>query len=160
MFKYISVILLSLSLFACASTEIRDKAYPTAIVHSTEQTEQIQQSIKIASKNDIETSLGLVFDKAEWTRQEKIAFTLSTLAHLADLGSSLASDERCEESTPLLGKNPSNGALIGVKVLAIGFEYWLYNNPRFGSGTHFYGYTAALFHGITAYQNSRNDCYD
>lgn len=132
-------------------------AYPTPIVYSTA---QVQQPVARPSKEKISYELGLVFDKSEWTRQEKIAFTLSTLAHLADLGTSLASDERCVESTPLLGKNPSDGLLIAVKLVAIGFEYWLYNSPRFHRSTHFYGYTAALFHGITAYQNSRNDCYD
>ena len=156
MFKIIAIFL-ALSLAACSTNPTKDVAYPTPIMYSSE---QIQQPIQQASKQDVEDVLGFAFRKSEWTRQEKIAFTLSTVAHLADLGTSLASDERCVESTPLLGKNPSDGKLIAVKLIAIGFEYWLYNSPRFSNGTQFYGYTAALFHGITAYQNSRNDCYN
>lgn len=156
MFKIISAIILSTFLAACSSTPTKDIAYPTPIVHSSE---QIQQPVTQASKEDISHSLGLAFDKSQWTKQEKIAFTLSALTNAADLYTSLNDDGTCVETTPLLGKHPSDGALIGVKLLALGFEYWLYNSPRFDRGTHWYGFTSAVYHGITAYTNSQNDCF-
>jgi hypothetical protein len=65
------------------------------------------------------------------------------------------------EKNPLLGTDPSDGALIGVKLLAIGFEYWLYNSPRFRSNnTHWYGYTSAVIHTAVGLGNLQNDCYD
>lgn len=156
MFKFISIITLVIALTACSSSPKKDVAYPTEVVYS----EEVVQPVQKYSKDDVSDAIGLSFNNSEWTKEEKIAFTLSVAAHMADLGTSLASDERCVESTPLLGKNPSNGALIGVKILAIGFEYWLYNTPRFSNGTHWWGFTSAIIHGTTAYQNSRNDCYD
>lgn len=113
-----------------------------------------------AQADVIEREIAGAFQRSEWTRQEKLAFTVSTVAHLADLGTSLASDERCVERNALLGSNPSNGTLIGVKLVAIGFEYWLYSSPRFHGSTHWYGYTSAVIHGLAAYTNSKNDCYD
>lgn len=115
----------------------------------------------VASQADvIEKEIAGAFQRSEWTRQEKLAFTASTIAHLADLGTSLASDERCVERNALLGSDPSNGTLIGVKLVAIGLEYWLYSSPRFHGSTHWYGYTSAVIHGLAAYTNSKNDCYD
>lgn len=113
-----------------------------------------------ASQADVEREISAAFDRSEWTKNERIAFTLSTAAHLLDLGSSLASDERCVERNPILGENPSDAALIGVKVLAIGFEYWLYSSPRFShSNAHWYGYASAIIHAHVAIGNLRNNCY-
>jgi hypothetical protein len=102
----------------------------------------------------------------EWSKQERIAFTLSIVAHAADLYTSLNSNHDpsrgpyCRETNPLLGDNPSVGALVGVKLIAIGLEYWIYSNPRFNShNTHWYGYASAAIHGYAAYSNTQNDCY-
>lgn len=112
------------------------------------------------SQPDVEQEIVGAFERSEWTRQERRAFTLSLIAHAIDLGSSLASDERCEEQNPLLGRNPSDGALIGVKLIAIGFEWWLYSSPRFAHyPTHYYGYTSAAIHGLIGAKNLTNDCY-
>jgi hypothetical protein len=101
-----------------------------------------------------------------WTRQERIAFTLSVVAHAADLYTSLNSNHDpskgpyCRETNPLLGDNPSPGALVAAKLVAIGIEYWVYSSPRIDSRyTHFWGYTSFVIHGYAAYSNSRNDCY-
>lgn len=113
-----------------------------------------------AYRDDVEREVYGAFERSEWTKQERIAFGLSLAAHLLDLGSSLASDERCVEKNPLLGTNPSNGALIGTKAIAIGFEYWLYNSPRISSkNTHWFGYTSAIIHGAVGLSNLQNDCY-
>lgn len=101
-----------------------------------------------------------------WTKQERVAFTLSVVAHAADLYTSLNSNHDpskgpyCRETNPLLGDNPSSGTLVAAKLVAIGFEYWLYSNPRISSKyTHFFGYTSFVLHGYAAYSNSQNNCY-
>lgn len=115
---------------------------------------------RAATRADIEREVSGAFERSEWTRAERRAFTLSVLAHSLDLASSLASDERCVERNPLLGSHPSDGALIATKLLALGFEFWLYSSPRFRHApTHMYGYTSALIHGAVAASNFRNDCY-
>lgn len=112
------------------------------------------------SQPDVEQEIVGAFERSEWTRQEKRAFVLSLIGHALDLGTSLASDDRCEEQNPILGRHPSNGALIGVKLLAIGFEWLLYASPRFRNApTHYYGYTSAIVHGAAGLSNLRNDCY-
>jgi len=141
---------------SCATVQTDNElAYPTPITHTTEHSVPLSNP----SKEQISSELGLAFDKSEWTDKERLAFALSLLANAADLYTSLNDDGTCVESTPLLGKNPSDGLLISVKLIAIGFEYWLYNNPKFHTGTHWYGFTSAVYHGITAYTNSQNDCF-
>lgn len=113
-----------------------------------------------ATQADVEREISGAFERSEWTRQERRAFALSIVGHALDLGSSLASDERCVERNPILGERPSAGALIGLKLVAIGFEWWLYSSPRFRHApTHYYGYTSALIHAGIATSNLRNDCY-
>lgn len=113
-----------------------------------------------ASKETVQQEIGLAFDRSEWTMQERRAFILSTAAHVLDLSSSVLSDERCVERNFLLGENPSNASLVSLKIVAIGFEYWLYNSHKVKSNhTHWYGYTSAIFIGATAISNFRNNCY-
>lgn len=120
----------------------------------------ILAAVLLASKADVEREISSAFERSEWTRNERIAFALSTAAHMLDLASSVLSDERCIERNPILGESPSNAALIAVKVAAIGFEYWLYSSPRLAhSNAHWYGYTSAIIHGHVAIGNFRNDCY-
>lgn len=117
-------------------------------------------SVGAATKEKVEAEIGAAFQRSEWTAAEKRAFTFSIIAHSLDLASSLASDDRCIERNLILGESPSDGALIGVKVLAIGFEYWLYSSPRFRhSNAQWYGYTSAAIHFAIAASNSQNDCY-
>lgn len=95
----------------------------------------------------------------EWTDQERIAFGASIVGHSVDLASSIQSDERCVEANPLLGSSPSNGTLIGVKVLALTLEYLLYNSPGMGEHTHWFGYASGAIHLGVGVSNYRNDCY-
>lgn len=115
-------------------------------------------AVLTVTKADIEREIDSAFRRSEWTKQEKLAFGLSVAAHMLDLGSSLASDDRCVENNLILGKNPSDAALIGVKVIAIGFEYWLYSHPGINNA-HWFGYTSAAIHGYYGASNLRNDCY-
>lgn len=113
-----------------------------------------------STRDDVEREISGAFERSEWTRQERRAFALSVIGHAIDLGSSLASDERCIERNAILGERPSAGALIGLKLMAIGFEWWLYSSPRFrNQPTHYYGYTSALIHAGIAASNLRNKCY-
>lgn len=113
-----------------------------------------------ATKEKVESEIGAAFQRSEWTAAERRAFTFSVIAHSLDLASSLASDDRCVERNPILGEHPSNGAMIGLKVVAIGFEYWLYSNPKFShNDTQWFGYTSAILHTAIAASNFRNDCY-
>lgn len=101
-------------------------------------------------------------NRDEWTDQERLAFGLSTTAHLADLGTTIAAlDSRhCKEINPLFGSNPNNGTLIAVKALAIGFEYAYYNSPASrGKRSHWFGYISAVIVGSAAVWNSSQDCY-
>lgn len=114
----------------------------------------------VVTKKDVEREVAGAFERSEWTKQEKVAFTLSLVANGLDLASSVMSDSRCEEQNPLLGKSPSNGSLVAVKLLAIGFEYWLYSSPKFrNSNTQWFGYTSAIIHSGIAISNFQNDCY-
>jgi len=105
----------------------------------------------------VSVEIAAAFDRSEWTRQERIAFTLSTAAHAFDLYTSMQ-DNNCVESNPILGKNPSDAALVGIKLLAIGTEYILYNSPRIDNA-HWFGYTSALISGYAGYSNTQNECY-
>ena len=111
----------------------------------------------------VEQEMAGVFQRSEWSEHERRAFTLSMIGHGIDLASSVLSDDRCVENNPILGRNPSNGQLLAVKALAIGFEFWLYNTPRFdrNSKTYWYGYTSAIIHASIGIKNfTTNDCYN
>lgn len=113
-----------------------------------------------AAREDVEREIEGAFQRSEWTRHERYAFMLSTTAHMLDLYTSLHSDG-CEEQNPLLGSHPHDASLIGVKIIAIGFEMWLYSSKQMSHyKTHWYGYTSAVIHGYIAYSNSRNRCFD
>ena len=112
-----------------------------------------------APREDVEREIQGAFERSEWTRQEKRAFALSAIAHSLDLYTSLKS-EGCIEKNPILGEDPSDAALVGVKLFALGFEWWLYSSKRFDrQPTHWYGYTSAAIHGYIAYSNSQNRCF-
>ena len=111
-----------------------------------------------ASEEDVEREVSAAFERSDWTRAERRAFTLSVVAHTLDLATSVASDERCVERNPLLGENPSNAQLLGVKVVAVGFEYWLYSHSD-NPNVPWFGYTMAALHFATAASNLRNNCY-
>jgi len=96
---------------------------------------------------------------SEWTDQERIAFGASLAGHAVDLGSSLASDDRCVEKHIFLGEHPSNGALIGIKALAIAAEYLIYNSPGMGEHTHWFGYVSGAIHFGVGVSNLQNECY-
>lgn len=130
----------------CAALERQPVDYPPA--HDLDQRQVIAAEIDAA------------FKRSEWDKKERLAFTLSVIGHGLDLASSLTSDERCVERNPLLGESPSDGALVAVKLAAIGFEWWLYNSPRFDKQpVYWYGFTSAIIHGATAAKNFTNDCY-
>lgn len=113
-----------------------------------------------SSKETVEREISFAFQKSEWTDKEKTAFTLSIIGNTLDLASSVMSDSRCVERNPILGKSPSNAALIALKLFSIGFEYMLYNSPKFRyNETHWYGYTSAVLHTGVAISNFRNNCY-
>lgn len=107
------------------------------------------------------------FERSEnWSKQEKIAFSLSVVGHAADLYTTLRSNNDpakgpfCRETNPILSDNPSTLSLVAVKAAAIGLEYWIYSNPRFNSSrTPYYGYASFLIHAAAAYNNTQNDCY-
>ena len=108
----------------------------------------------------VEKEIAGAFKRSEWTSKEKAAFISSIAGHTVDAASSIMSDERCVENHIFLGKNPSNAQLIGIKLVAIGFEFWLYNSPSVTSeNTHWYGFTSAVLHGAVGVSNFRNDCY-
>lgn len=96
----------------------------------------------------------------EWTQQERVAFGASLAGHGVDLASSMQSDERCIEQHLILGDNPSNGALIGIKALAIAAEYLIYNAPGLGPNTHWFGYVSGAIHFSVGVSNYGNDCYE
>ena len=96
----------------------------------------------------------------EWTDLERAAFAASIVGHGVDLASSLQSDERCVEKHVFLGDNPSNGALIGIKALALGIEYAIYNTPGLGENTHWFGFASGAIHFGVGVSNYGNDCYD
>lgn len=113
-----------------------------------------------SSKEKVEREIAFAFQKSEWTNKEKTAFTLSIIGNTLDLASSVMSDSRCVERNPILGKSPSNASLIALKLFSIGFEYMLYNSPKFRyTETHWYGYTSAVLHTGVAISNFRNNCY-
>ncbi len=113
-----------------------------------------------ASRAEVEYEINGAFERSEWTRAERRAFALSLVANALDVYTSIRSDDRCVETNPILGRDPSAAQLIGVKVLAIGFEWWLYSSPRTSHyPTHVYGYTSAAIHGWAAWSNSRNRCF-
>lgn len=98
----------------------------------------------------------------EWTDKERLAFSLSTAAHLADLGTTMAALDsgRCTELNPLLGSNPSNGSLIAVKALAIGLEYAFYNSEASrGPHSHWLGFVTATIIGGVTIHNLQQSCY-
>lgn len=158
--KVLVIFIMCVSLFACAPTKyVEYNSIPPNIIND-QSTEIITPQTFYKKKVDIQDQLSIAFKNSEWTANEKRAFILSIIGHTLDLISSLKSDERCVERNPILGTNPSDGALIGMKLLAIGFEYWLYNNHSFRSQpTHYYGYTSALIHGYAGISNFKNDCY-
>jgi len=96
----------------------------------------------------------------EWTDKERLAFGASIVGHSVDLASTMQADERCVEKNPLLGSDPSNGALIGVKVLALALEYVFYNSPGMGENTHWFGFTSGVVFASVGVHNYRLDCYD
>lgn len=112
--------------------------------------------IDVVTRGDIEQSVDGMF-RGSWDKREKWAWSASTVMHLADLATSLNSGEGCEESNPILGKDPSAGALIGLKVAAIGFEYWLQSRPY--ENTWVFSAASAVIHGAVAVSNTQNDCY-
>lgn len=156
--KRFLTITLCFGMIGCASVQKNEfDATPPLILDGKE---PVRAPIQAASRETIASQLSLAYDESQWTKKEKIAFTLSTIANVADLATSVASDERCVERNPLLGKSPSDASLIVVKLLAIGFEYWVYNSPRFeNQETHWFGYTSTAIHAWNAYSNSRNNCY-
>jgi len=98
----------------------------------------------------------------EWTDQERVAFGLSTTAHLADMGTTMAALDggRCSEANPIYGSNPSDETLIAVKALAIGLEYAYYNSPASsGPNSHWIGYVTAALIGSAVVWNLNQDCY-
>lgn len=158
-FKLFTACILCIGLISCASTQkIEFDTTPPNVIDETG--DSVRAPIRAATNETIASQLSLAYDASQWTRKERVTFTLSTIANVADLATSITSDERCVERNPILGKSPSDTSLILVKLLAIGFEYWLYNSPKFdGQETHWFGYTSASIHTWTAYTNSRNDCY-
>ena len=102
----------------------------------------------------------LAHNPAEWTDAERVAFAASIAGHGVDLASSMQSDERCIEQHLFLGDNPSNGALIGIKALAIAAEYLIYNTPGLGEHTHWYGYVSGAITFSVGVSNYGNDCYE
>lgn len=158
--KCLKILFICSILFGCAPTKYTQyDTRPPNIINDTSTEQIVPQTIK-SNEVDVERELSIAFKNSEWTVNEKRAFILSIIGHTLDLISSLKSDERCVERNPILGTNPSDGALIGMKLLAISFEYWLYNNHSFRSQpTHYYGYTSALIHGYAGISNFKNDCY-
>lgn len=112
--------------------------------------------VHVVTRGDIEQSVDGMF-RGSWTPKEKWAWSASTVMHIADLATSLNSGEGCEETNPILGKTPSAGALIGLKVAAIGFEYWLQSRPY--ENTWVFSAASAVIHGAVAASNTQNDCY-
>lgn len=112
--------------------------------------------VDVVTRADVEQSVHGMF-VGSWTQKEKWAWTASTIAHVADLATSLNSGSGCEETNPILGKHPSTGALVGLKVVAIGFEYWLQSRPY--ENTWMFSAVSAAIHGAVAVSNTRNDCY-
>jgi len=101
-------------------------------------------------------------NRDEWTDQERVAFGLSTTAHIADLGTTMSALDggRCSEANPLLGGAPSDATLIAVKALAIGLEYAYYNSPASrGEHSHWLGYVSAAVVGSIVVWNLNQDCY-
>ena len=101
-----------------------------------------------------------IHNREAWTDSERIAFSASIAGHGIDLASSVMSDGRCAEKHIFLDDNPSNAQLVGIKVVAVALEYWIYNSPKIDSTyTPWYGATSAILHGIAGISNFQNDCY-
>jgi len=144
--------LLCLLLTACATPAQRER-------------QQIDDALRVPTAERVEAEISAAFRASEWTRAERLAFTASALAHAADLYTSMRSNHDpskgpfCREANPILGDNPSAGARVAVKLVAIGLEAWIYSTPGLGDSTHWYGIASAALVGATAWSNTRNDCY-
>lgn len=94
----------------------------------------------------LKTAVSKHLDARELNEKEKTAFILSAIGHSLDLASNLSNGEQCEEQNFILGKNPNVASLVGLKIVALTFEYWLYTNPNIHGDTHYFGYTSAIIH--------------
>lgn len=100
-----------------------------------------------------------------WTTWNKFWFGMAIGGQAADVATTLHAIDGpyCSEANPLLGSDPDDAVLIGVKVLVLGLsyaviEYWLPAEQRQKSRNIVYGTLGTLGFGAATW-NATRDCY-
>lgn len=114
---------------------------------------------EVVTKAVVEQEVASMF-KGSWTDREKLAWSASTVAHLADLAvtASALDNSECKESNPILGSHPSVGSLVALKAAIISAEYWLQAQDY--KDTWMYSAVSAVVVGAVAARNTQVDCYE
>ena len=114
---------------------------------------------EVVTKAVVEQEVSSMF-KGSWTDREKVAWSASALAHIADLAVTVSAldSPTCTESNPILGSHPSTGSIVALKAAIISAEYWLQAQDY--KDTWIYSAVSAVDVGAVAARNTQVDCYD
>ena len=123
------------------------------------QTQEAVPEVDVVTRADVEQSVQGMF-VGSWTQKEKWAWTASTVAHIADLTTTVhaLNSPTCTETNPLLGSNPSVASVVALKAAIISAEYWLQAQDY--KDTWLYSAVSAAVVGAVAIRNTRLDCYN
>ena len=104
-------------------------------------------------------------DSSSWSTANKIWITAAIGGQAADAATTIHSlgGGGCQEINPLLGKTPSDEAVVGLKIVAMGIglwatEYWLDGHPEQKKMRNWIYGTLAVAGIGAAVWNGRQDC--
>jgi len=132
------VLALLLVLFAgCARQPDRVTVQPLEVVNGQTVDEWIEDLEQNPPRRDPLQPYGFKAAPSTWTGWNKVWLAAGIGGQAADAATTIDALDggNCREVNPLLGDDPDEGLIVGVKVAAVGLglwitEYWLADHPR------------------------------